>query len=505
MKELKIKQIPDHISAVKKNGKFLHLQPNNTAGPLFLQEVAPAHIGSPCTVFKINKFEYADDKLTLNALISFPEACKRISIHGNLLDEDTERVICALDEKTVENSTDLAYVYDGKPITANIECERAAVILYADWIDSGEDEGEASLFEDEQDIGVEYEHKYPQKEKNGYVTFGNVVWPSAAKIAEERREIEGREESENIVIALVRAPKDAKDLDYLCQFGHREKIDNVDYPPASVPAHGKLTKASDNMKFLYDSDSPIKAVCSISPPGVGGALVAAVGLCSGGSYQTGNIKFKVPDDGSSITYDMTDAWDVTFFESGNYDLHEFDYEFTITFYASVDEVKQDTPYTFCVTSHDPAPDNCLKQIPKITIKWGCFAEGTEILMANGKKKAIEEIQIGERVKTEGGSAEVTNMWSGEEDECLLVRTDKRHKLIMTKNHPVLTLGGWKQAGALTCLDVLKTRRGTAAIRKIERITKKITVYNPETGGKIIYANGVVAGDFTLQNSRLGKE
>lgn len=505
MKELKIKQIPDHISAVKKNGKFLHLQSNNTAGPLFLQEVTPDHVGSSCTVFKINNFEYADKKLTLNALISFPKTCKRISIHGNLLDEGTEKVIFPLEEKTVENSTDLAYVYDGKPITANIECERAAVILYADWIDSGADEGEAALFENDQDIGVKYEHKYPKKEQHGYVTFGTVVWPSAAKIAEERREIEGREESKNIVIALVRAPKDAQDLDYLCQFGHREKIDKINYPPASVPAHGRLTRASDKFKFLNDNKSPIKAVCSISPPGVGGALVAAVGLCNGGSYQTGNIKFSVPVDGSSITYDMTDAWDVTFFESGQYDLHEFDYEFDITFYVSIQEVKQDTPYTFCVTSHEPVPDNCLKQIPKITVKWGCFAEGTEILMANGEKKAIEEIQIGEHVKTEEGSAEVTNMWSGDEDECLLIRTDKRHKLIVTKNHPVLTLGGWKQAGELTCLDVLKTRRGIVPIRKIERITNKVTVYNPDTGGKIIYANGLVAGDFTLQNSRLGKE
>lgn len=504
MKELKIKQIPDHISAVKKNGKFLHLQPNNTAGPLFLQEVTPAHIGSSCTVFKINNFEYADNKLTLNALISFPETCKRISIQANLLDEDTERVICSLDEMTVENSTDLAYVYDGKPITANIECERAAVILYADWIDSGEDEGEAALFGDEQDIDFKYEHKYPKKEKNGYVTFGDVVWPSAAKIAEERREIEGREESENIVIALVRTPTDAHDLDYLCQFGHREWKGNVDYPPASVPAHGKLTRASDGVQFLNDDDSPIKAVCSISPPGVGGALIAAVGS-SGGSYQTGNIKFKMPDDKSSLTYDMTDAWDVTFFESGEFDLHEFDYEFTITFYASVQEKKQDTPYTFCVTSHDPPPDNCLKQIPRITIKWGCLAEGTEVLMANGRKKAIEDIQIGEHVRTDGGTAEVTNMWRGEEKECLLIRADNRHKLIVTKDHPVLTLDGWKQAGALTCLDVLKTRTGSSAIRKIERITKTVTVYNPETGGKIIYANGFAAGDFTLQNSRLGKE
>lgn len=504
MKELKIKQIPNHVSAVRKNGNFLHIQPDNAAGPLFLQEVTPAHAGSACAVFKINNFEYTDDKLTLNALISFPETCERISLQANLLDEDTERVICPLDEKTVENSTDLAYVYNGTPITANIECERAAVILYADWIDGAGSEGESALFGDELNLDFGYEHKYPKKEKNGYVTFGDKVWPSAEKIAEERREAEGREDSENIVIALVRAPTDAHDLDYLCQFGHREKIDDVDYPPVSVPAHGKLTRTSADIEFLHDNDNPITAICSISPPGAGGALVAAVGLCSG-SYQTGTIGIEVPADNSSITYDMTDAWDRTFYESGKYDLHEFDYDLSITFYVSVGGKKQEHPYTFCISSLDPKPDNCLKQIPKITIKWGCLAEGTEILMASGRKKAIEDIRIGEYVKTDDGAAKVTNMWNGKEEGCLRVTADSGRELIMTKGHPVLTAKGWKQAGELICGDVLMTETGSAAILEIERVDKTVTVYNPETGGKIIYANGFAAGDFTLQNSRLGKE
>lgn len=505
MKELKIKQIPNHISAVRENGKFLRTQPDNGAGPLFLQEVTKDHVGSTCTVFKIDDFKYADGKLTLNARISFPEVCKSIALQANLINEETEQVIYSLDEKTVENNTDLTYEYDGVPIIANAECEHSAVIVYADWVDKAGAEGEAALFEDDNQLTIKYDHKYPKKE-NGYKTFGDVVWPKAEKIAEERREIEGREESENIIIALVRAPDDAKDLDYLCQFGHKEWIGNVDYPAVCVPAHGKLDMITSGAKFL-NKDKPITAICSISPPGVGGALVTAVGLCDSHSYQTkdGEISITVPEDGSSITYDMTKPWDAVFLDSGSFDLHEFDYDLTITFYVSINGKPESDPHTFSISSKADTKKSRIEHIPRITIKWGCLAEGTEILMAKGKKKPIQEIKIGDRVKTDEGIAEITNVWRGKEEECLLVRTDNRRKLILTKGHPVCTKKGWKRAGELTCLDVLKTRTGWSAIRKIERLTKTIKVYNPETGGKIIYANGFVTGDFTLQNTHLGEE
>ena len=79
--------------------------------PLFLQETATDSIGSLCTIFKISDFQYAGDKLTLKALISFPEACEHISLQADLLDEDTKQVICSLEEKTIENSTDCQNVF----------------------------------------------------------------------------------------------------------------------------------------------------------------------------------------------------------------------------------------------------------------------------------------------------------------------------------------------------------------------------------------------------------
>lgn len=45
MEGLKIKQIPDRVSAVRRNGKFLCMRPGNAAGPLFRQEATKDSIG----------------------------------------------------------------------------------------------------------------------------------------------------------------------------------------------------------------------------------------------------------------------------------------------------------------------------------------------------------------------------------------------------------------------------------------------------------------------------
>lgn len=499
MKKLKIKQMPDHISAIRENGKFLCMRSDNAAGPLFLQEVTKDSVGESCTIFKISAFKYADDKLTLKALISFSESCKRISLQADLLDEDTQQVICSLEEKTIENSTDLTYEYDEASMSVNAEWEHPAVILYADWIDSAGAEGEAALFEDDIPFEIEYFHEYPKKELNGYVAFSSGVgipeW--GEKIAEENREAEGRAESENIIISLFRMPDDTRDLDYACLFYKRDGSNN---PQVSVPARGVMRIGTSGVKF--DKTQSVTAKCAIASPESGGALVVAVG--DNGSYETeGNdIILEVSDD--RIAYNMMGPWSQTLLDEGGFVNHPFNFQLDITCKV-ITQNNTTAEYNFCISSILPKGEFCLEHIPQITIKWGCLAEGTEILMADGTQKIVENIRIGDLVKTDGGIVKVTNMWSGKEEECLLVRADNGRELIMTKSHPVLTAEGWKQAGELICGDVLKTESGGAAVCEIERVPKTVTVYNPETGGKIIYANGFAVGDFTLQNSRSEKE
>ena len=497
MREHSIRQLPEYVSAIRKNGKFLRIQKDGAAesGQLFEQEITGDSVGLWCTVFRINNFSYDHEKdtLTLGATISFPETCKRITLQADLLDEETEQVITSLEEKVAENSTQLKYEFTDMSVDVNSKLNRAVVILYADWIDSSNIEGEAAILEDELMFGIRYEHIYPKKERDGYKTFGNDVSDTAMELAERYRETEGREESENIVISMFRKPDDTKDLDYLCLFG---KIG--DYPPVSVPAKGGMFSDNGNVKFICDEQHPTLAICTIAPYDTGGAVVAAVGVCNGGTYKTGDGEIQIDVSETSILYEMTKAWKIPFTESGDMNLHNFHYELAI--YCRIRTDQTEGPYTFYVSSVTEKGGFYMEKIPDITMKWGCLAEGTQILMADGTLKAVQDIRIGERIKTDGGNAEVTNIWSGTQEGCIRVVADNGRELVMTKDHPVLTDSGWKRAGELTCSDVISTENGGAEIREIALVAETVRVFNPETGGKPVYANGFITGDFTRQNN-----
>lgn len=498
-----IKQLPEHISAVRKNRKFLHMQSNDAAGAsgqLFRQEVTADHVGLSCAVFDINDFTYDHEKstLTLNAVISFPEKCKCITLQADLLDEETEQVVTPLEEKTVENSAELNYVFKELPIKTNSKLDKAEVILYADWIDSGNAEDQAAVLEDESGTDIRYEHTYPQKETDGYKTFGNTASDIAMELAEKYKETEGREESENIVIAMFRKPDDTKDLDYLCLF---DKIGK--YPPVSVPAKGTLFTQTENTEFVCDTHHPVSAICTITPSGSTGAVVAAVGISDGNQYLTNDSNISIDAHSDYIQYEMTKSWNIPFEESGNWDLHDFSYELSINCTLLIGE--RETNRTYFISSTKAEGKSCLTKIPNITMKWGCLAEGTQIIMDDGTQKAVEDICVHDRVKTGSNSAEVINMWRGTQDDCIRITADNGRELIMTEGHPILTECGWKRAGTLTIQDVLKTESGSAEICGISRVPEEIRVVNPETGGKPVYANGFIVGDFNIQNSLEGKE
>lgn len=499
MKELKIKQIPNHVSAVRKNGNFLRMQADNAKGPLFLQEVTKDCVGMTCTDFDITMFGYDKNSGTveLYAGITFPENCEHITLQADLLDAKTDQVICSLEEKTAENCQHWMYEFDGKPAGMGYKPESLAVMLYAEWAGNDGVEGEAALFEDGNRIRVEYDHFYPKKEKEGYVTFGTVTSETAKRLAQERRDAENRIETNNIMIALYREPDDTKDLDYLCKFGKEKGKEN---PQVCVPGRGLLKVKKSGDEFVCDDEHPIKAVCTITPVGNGNALVVAAATCNESPYETVGDDIKLDVTASSILYDMTGPWTATFYESGDFTLHDFDYELTIS--CSIRSGGVIYPCLYYVTSKDRLKDLVLQEVPRVTIKWGCLAAGTKIRMEDGTEEVIEKIHKGHHVQTDGGIAAVRTAWSGTDESCECISVDDGRELILTKSHPVLTANGWKQAGELTCWDVLKTESGgEAAICKIERVAGTHQVYNLDTEGKVIYANGFAVGDFARQNNQ----
>lgn len=196
-----------------------------------------------------------------------------------------------------------------------------------------------------------------------------------------------------------------------------------------------MTLEDGNTEFIYDAENPVKAVCTITSYNGSGAFVAAVGVCDGSSYKTqdGEIKIKVTP--TSLQYEMTTAWKEPFLDSGLWDIHNFNYDLSITCTIRVDA--RIDRFTYRVSSIVPQDGFCMEKIPRLTIKWGCLAEGTEILMADGTQKKVQDLLIGDLIKTVSGSARVKNMWLGTEEGCVRITADNGRELVITRGHTIL--------------------------------------------------------------------
>ena len=90
----------------------------------------------------------------------------------------------------------------------------------------------------------------------------------------------------------------------------------------------------------------------------------------------------------------------------------------------------------------------------------CVSEDTLITMANGKRKMIKDIAVGEQVMTLNEKTgtftynRVNDVFCNGKKNVLEVCTQHNHKLKLTPNHKVLTQRGWIEAGQLTDADYL---------------------------------------------------
>jgi hypothetical protein len=111
----------------------------------------------------------------------------------------------------------------------------------------------------------------------------------------------------------------------------------------------------------------------------------------------------------------------------------------------------------------------------------CFLAGTQIEMSDGSLKNIENIQVGDRVKSYDES---TKLWktgfvskvfhhsNSEMSDYYLVFNDD---LFVTPNHPILVGGVWIDAGNLEIGDVY----GGNIIQSIEQVYERVPTYNFE--------------------------
>jgi hypothetical protein len=94
--------------------------------------------------------------------------------------------------------------------------------------------------------------------------------------------------------------------------------------------------------------------------------------------------------------------------------------------------------------------------------WFCLAEGTSISLADGTYKPIEQMQVGDEVKTLEGSNAVNNVFDNGVQECFDLQLENGTTLTGTDKHQVRCLGGdgmsvvWKKIADITEDDFVLT-------------------------------------------------
>ena len=113
---------------------------------------------------------------------------------------------------------------------------------------------------------------------------------------------------------------------------------------------------------------------------------------------------------------------------------------------------------------------------------GCFGKGTQVLMANGRTKNIENVAVGDEIATynEKGSNEMVGAKVSKTEDVVengfLVINEK---LKVTANHILWVNGDWRQAGVIQIGDTLRNINGDEKVYSIEWRREKVHVYNLE--------------------------
>lgn len=92
----------------------------------------------------------------------------------------------------------------------------------------------------------------------------------------------------------------------------------------------------------------------------------------------------------------------------------------------------------------------LGMYPKDIVSGGCVVAGTKILMADGSAKNVEEIQVGEFVKTASLDRKVTAIWNPETllegtPECFEIEFEDGSTVICSDEHQFYINGEWVEA------------------------------------------------------------
>lgn len=149
----------------------------------------------------------------------------------------------------------------------------------------------------------------------------------------------------------------------------------------------------------------------------------------------------------------------------------------------------------------------------------CLDAATEILCADGARRQIRDIDVGERIlafNRESGRVEVDfirRKFHKGEQECLKIRTRSGKYVIATPEHKVLAFNGWKPASNLTLNDRIASPRRAYTDGTVERTDAEVRLLaymiaeGATSSGNCNFTNAdqVIVDDFYACAASMGME
>ena len=443
-----------------------------------------------------------------------------IELSAVIVDRDTGAVVCTLPgvETQGQHTVELA---DHIVLDPSLRGKNLSLIASADYLMQGRAGQSVHAVAPlrERAGGLRYTHERPVKKQPGArpEIFGSPELPWRPVVPREN-------DADHVVVALARVPTDEKDVDYICGFGR----DRTAHPYFAVPGSG-LIAGPTNAKFLPDAPEtgghlvlyPRRAA------GGGGVLAASSGRRTawGGEKAAGIATFlERTKTGLKETQFHTDPGDFTFrrgnvqqdacYEAlGAWQNHSlifdrapdirqcYDYELRLWLaYELADGAV--VPYTVVITSFLEKPydaDQVFRVVKPVVVCYGCLAEGVLVTMADGSRRKVEQVRMGEWVRAGDAIAQVENIWKGGEEGSLVSLCWAGGSVLVTQDHPVSTPSGFRRADALRPGDQVVTEHGQVVLTEASEMPFNGTVYNLDVKTHRFYANGLEVGDMGRQN------
>ena len=302
---------------------------------------------------------------------------------------------------------------------------------------------------------------------------------------------------------VIDAPKD-KNLDKVVQVCLSRNHSDCDYSVfgqnyMKVPFKGAIRLPYKiNKEDVVAAGTYIKLSAAKSGADQNGGNVGVTGGTGelvwddGSGEQTFTSRLEVtesPGDSTLITWDIPQelAWFKSEKPYGN--LAEVNWYLHITVNA---KVYPNIPLTYTIrtvaTSDQLANESTeYKELfPPLTFRWSCLAQGTQVKMANGDTKQIEDISYGEKVRANAMDLTLVDLSIGEESKPMIrIIDDKHNSLLLTRTHPIMTKDqGMLWASELSVGDQVFT----------EKWLPTLVVVSQE-----VFADGFLVGDLAMQS------